>query len=267
MQARVSQLKQQLENLFPGKWLAPTDSARYLQTGLSEIDSSVTRGIARKRIAEWTGAVSSGKTSLLRAAIANWCAAGLNVAYVDVQGRLFASDWADVGNERGKLWIIRQPEHQFTPGQVVPLVSKRTLALQEAVWSADQFIRLNAFDVVVLDLGSLNLYERKRGAGVRAFARLQRSLDRSKAALIVVRDTDSLGDTESWGINAKFNFNWGATIRCEAGLAGNVLITPAIKCNIVKDGISQTVEVSVGSSVKNRMFTHSQVPDRRTSKG
>lgn len=272
MQARVSQLKQQLEHLFPGKWLTTADRARYLQTGLPEIDNSVSRGIARKRITEWAGAVSSGKTSLLRAAIANWCAAGFNVAYIDSEGRLFAADWATVGNEQGKFWIVRQPEHQVESKQVVPLVSKRALLVQEALWSADQFIRLNAFDVVVLDLGGLNLSCRSGNAGAagRIFARLQRSLDRSKAALIVVRDTESNLDMQKqsgWGINARFNFNWGATIRCEAGLAGNIMITPEIKCTIAKDGISQTVEVSVGSSVKNRLFTHSQVPDRRTSKG
>ncbi|HEY9792044.1 MAG TPA: hypothetical protein V6D22_16680 [Candidatus Obscuribacterales bacterium] len=272
MQARVSNLKQQFEHLFPGKWLTGAERSSNLQTGMPEIDKGITRGIARKRISEWVGPVSSGKTSLLKIAISNWCAAGLNVAYIDMEGKLFAADWAFTA--QGKFWIVRPPDKNTISqtGTVVPLISKRALFVQEALWSADQFIRCNAFDVVVLDFGSANPSDsKKRGIGYapvpsRIYARLQRSLDRSKAALIVVRDVASGQVSESWGANARFNFDWGTQINCEPGLAGSVMITPTIKCNVVKDGLSQTVEVTVGSSVQNRLFTHPQVPDRRTSK-
>jgi hypothetical protein len=274
MQARVSNLKQQLEHLFPGKWLTGAERSRNLLTGMPELDNSVARGIARKRIAEWVGPISSGKTSLLKAAIKNWCAAGLNVAYVDAEGKLFAADWSfNEGN--GKFWIVRPPDNNTiqSSGTVVPLVSKRALFIQEALWSADQFVRSNAFDVVVLDFGSANPSDSKRRGMAyspvpsRIYARLQRSLDRSKSALIIVRDIPAAQAADSWGANVRFNFDWGTSIRCESGLAGNVMITPSIKCNVVKDGFSQNVEVTVASSVQNRLFTHPQVPDRRTSKG
>jgi hypothetical protein len=275
MQARVSNLKQQLEQLFPGKWLTGAERSRNLLTGMPELDNSVARGIARKRIAEWVGPISSGKTSLLKAAIANWCAAGLNVAYVDAEGKLFAADWSFNQDGNGKFWIVRPPDNNTiqSSGSVVPLVSKRALFIQEALWSADQFIRSNAFDVVVLDFGCANPSDSKRRGMAyspvpsRIYARLQRSLDRSKAALIIVRDIPAAQAVESWGANVRFNFDWGTSIRCESGLAGNVMITPSIKCNVVKDGFSQNVEVTVASSVQNRLFTHPQVPDRRTSKG
>jgi hypothetical protein len=274
MQARVSNLKQQLEHLFPGKWLTGAERSRNLLTGMPELDNSVARGIARKRIAEWVGPISSGKTSLLKAAIKNWCAAGLNVAYVDAEGKLFAADWS-FNDGNGKFWIARPPDNNTiqSSGTVVPLVSKRALFVQEALWSADQFIRSNAFDVVVLDFGSANPSDSKRRGMAyspvpsRIYARLQRSLDRSKSALIIVRDIPNAQAVESWGANVRFNFDWGTSIRCESGLAGNVMITPSIKCNVVKDGFSQNVEVTVASSVQNRLFTHPQVPDRRTSKG
>jgi hypothetical protein len=279
VEARVSDLKKQLEHLFPGKWLRGDEKSRNLQTGMSEIDGGICRGIARKRITEWVGSVSSGKTSLLRAAITNWCTAGLNVAYIDANGQLFAADWAfiDNGSTTGKFWIVRPPDKDTISidksKTVVPLVSKQHLYAQEAIWSADQFVRSNAFDVVILDLGALDLGSSKRrgmvytGVPSRTYARLQRSLDKSKAALIITRDTvPGAAAGDSWGCWARFNFDWSAEVTRENGLAGTVMITPNIRCNIVKDGMSQTVEVKLGCSVQNRLFTHPQVPDRRTSK-
>src|SRR3982750_1321817 len=105
MQARVSTLRKQFEQLFPGKWLSGNERTRNLQIGVPEIDQGISHGIARRRITEWIGSVSSGKTTLLRNAIANWCAAGLNVAYIDTEGRLLASDWAYIDQGLGKFWI------------------------------------------------------------------------------------------------------------------------------------------------------------------
>jgi hypothetical protein len=285
-------LKQQLEQLFPGKWLSGYKRSRNLSTGLDAIDNGVTRGIARKRISEWSGPVSSGKTTLLRDAVAHWCSQGLNVAYIDCEGKLYPADWASIeAPGRGKFWIVR-PDEQETrtaSSSVVPLVSKKNDFVQEAIWSADQFIRSNAFDVVILDLG-LNDLSKKKSVGMgyspvpsRIYARLQRALDKSKAALIIVSDNAAeLGvETASaqtkgksaapvssnWGCHARFVFNRGLAIRCESGLNGIAMITPTVRLNAWRDGLSQEVEVNLGSSVPNRLFTHSQVPDRRTSKG
>src|SRR5271170_4523618 len=89
-------LKQELEHLFPGKWISGPPRSKNLLTGLPDLDYSLIRGLARQRITEWIGPTSSGKTSLLRAIIAHWCVSGFNVAYVDVGSKLNASDWAYV---------------------------------------------------------------------------------------------------------------------------------------------------------------------------
>lgn len=300
-QVRVEALKQQLERLFPGKWLSATKQDRYLPTGLTAIDEGPARGIARKRITHWSGPLSSGKTTLLRNAVINWCQQGLNVAYIDSQGGLYPADWAGIGKieveaenlaflplaqarpEPGKFWIMRpEPENKEKQNSaVLPLISKKNLLVQEAIWTADQFIASNAFDIVILDLGSRDLSSRK-GLGMgyssrasRIYARLQRSLDKSKAALIVVSDTSELTDSNelpessssSWGAHARFTFNRGLAIRCESGLNGITTIIPTIRLNAWRDGLSQEVEVTLGSTVPNRLFTHPQVPDRRSSKG
>ena len=300
-QGRVEALKQQFEQLFPGKWLTNSRRHKNLTTGLDAIDNGITRGIARKRISEWSGPLSSGKTTLLRNAISHWCAQGLNVAYIDCEGKLYPADWASIEKPgKGKFWIVRpdekhvRREKKSDASEPTMLVSKKNLMVQEATWSADQFIRSNAFDVVILDIGNNQFGQRKSlGMGYssvpsRIYARLQRALDKSKAALIMVSDNisgleiDAFDGAENnknsakfsknapsnnWGCHARFVFNRGLAVRCEAGLNGVAMITPTIKLYAWRDGLTQEMEVSLGSTVPNRLFTHTQVPDRRTSKG
>jgi hypothetical protein len=268
----IATLRQHLENLFPGKWIHADHRQKTLLTGLPEIDHSLTRGLARQRITEWAGPVSSGKTSVLRAIINNWCVSGFDVAYVDTENRLIASDWIFIEQGRcktkptsmsnhhvsaqsptGKFWVIRDLSQNRRSGS--------GLARQSNLWATDELIRSNAFDVVVLDLGSS---ERTKPISSRIYARLQNSLARSKTALILLRDSEFL--PPGWGCYAQIGFHWGSTVNSLEGLQGAVMILPSIHCSVTKDGLSHKAEVQVSSHVANRLFAHSQVPDRRTSK-
>lgn len=279
VQTHVAQLKQHFEQLFPGKWLVEERKSKHILTAVPQVDQSISRGIERQHITEWSGPLSSGKTTLLRTVVTNLCARGLNVAYIDVEGRLLAADWSFVESESGKFWIVRPPareEASLRSGvAVVPLISSKNIYFQEALWSTEQLIRSNAFDVVILDLGSTSLGGKHRGLGYmpgknRVYARLQRALDKSRAAMIIVNDNmpaASQKGENAWGCRAKFSFDSSTTIRCEAGLRGVALIVPLVQFTVSVEGISQRLEVGLGSSVSNRLFTHSQVSDRRTSKG
>jgi len=249
IQAQVATLKQHLEQLFPGKWLSGKERQQTLLTGITEIDRNLNRGLARQRITEWTGPASSGKSTLLRAAIANWCASGFRVAYVDTEGKLMAADWA----LSEKFWVVRL--EGLYKGEQTPKGKERA---QNALWSADQLLRSNIFDVIVLDLGEIN------HLSSRIYARLQHSLGRSKAALLIVRD--GAPSSSAWGCHTQLSFHWGNAVQCEAGLDGIANIIPAIQCHVWRDGLSQTTEATPDSHVSNRLFTHPQVPDRRTPK-
>jgi hypothetical protein len=306
----IAALRQHFENLFPGKWVRAGSGQKTLVTGIAEIDHSLARGLARQRITEWIGTVSSGKTSILRAIISNWCAFGFDVAYIDTEDKLVASDWIfiekgicgakpasmpdhnQLSSLSGRFWVIRNLslQSQDGPGVCVrrdsqPLPSgfrdypaqiealqiraanrsnkrfKRRLIAQEHLWAADELIRCNAFDVVILDLGSS---ERTKPVSSRVYARLQNSLSRSKTALILLRDSES--SQPGWGCYAQIGFRWGPTLNFVEGLHGAVTILPSIYCSVIKDGLSHRAEVQVTSHVTNSLFTHPQVPDRRTSK-
>lgn len=275
----VLALKQHFEHLFPGKWLQDQRDGKSLFTGIAEIDSVLGKGLARRRICEWVGTSSSGKSTLLRAAVANWCSSGFFVAYVDAQSHLVASDWAfveqgnlglSINNETkpraertntGAFWVVRSHDKNDSDN------NKKVLGRDNALWSAEQLIRSQIFDVVILDLGS------SFSVSSRAYARLQRSLDRSKAALVIVRDDDSQeygGGVKTiksdWGCHMRLKFSWTSPVHCRYGLFGIASMSPTVSGQVSRDGMSQHIEVTVNAHESNRLFTHTQIPDRRTTK-
>ena len=257
-QVSVFALKQQLEQLFPGKWFSAEKRNKALLTGVAEVDAKLVNGLLRRRVTEWAGSISSGKTTLLRRAVANWCSSGLHVAYIDPSGRLSPDDWAFVGDgnfastsapslvaSKGKFWVVRNLA-------VNPELS--------TLWAAEQLLLSQVFDVVIFDSENLRITSRMH-------ARLKRALDRSKSALIVLRDDNRMNNSSlSWGFHTQLNFSWDLPIDSQDGLSGCAAFMPAIKGNVLRDGLSQAIEVRGKSNVSNSLFTHSPIPDRRTAK-
>lgn len=289
MNANVATLKQQLEQLFPGKWLKGGDGDRVLRTGIKEIDSGIVSGFARRRISEWSGPSSSGKLTLLRGAVAHWCTSGLNVAYVDTFSRLVAADWAFVQEGCGGAMpldmVPRKNNLSLLPGNSIKapgqffvvrvseaVNSSRKNVRQEACWVAEQLVRSAIFDAVIFDLGDSSFLPD------RTYARLQRALDRSKAALVVVKDDYRNTQREpadknnndiaggGWGCQLSMRFKWTEPVHCEEGMHGVAAILPAVQGVIARDGLIQNMEARLSTHVPNRLFTHPQIPDRRTPK-
>lgn len=264
MNARnVALLKEQLEHLFPGKWLVDSRTQKNIQTGIAEIDFGITHGLTRKRITEWTGQLSSGKTSVLRSIVARWCAAGMQVVYIDTLDRLRPADWAfvETGNSgAAPLNMVPQPVNKAGRFWVVRNLTGRKFE-QDALWAAEQLIRSAVFDVVIFDLAESITISSK------IFARLQRSLERSRTALILLKDENASAiNSSSWGCQSRFSFGWSSAVHCEVGLSGIVSIIPTVNAGLWKEGMTRNIEVNIQSHVSNCLFTHPQIPDRRTSK-
>ena len=81
---------------------------------------------------EWLGPRSSGKTSLLRAAMASLRATGESIALIDPARSLYAPDWVGLIAGEGRFWVIRPPDPS------------------EAAWCADLILRSGAFGAVAL---------------------------------------------------------------------------------------------------------------------
>jgi len=295
----VTNLKRELEQLFPGKWLTGGDGGRALRTGIAELDSGT--AFAKRRIGEWIGAPSSGKSTILRAIIAQWCLNGLNVAYVDTYSKLIAADWAFVQHgysgavplnmkktgrvvgtasntrstaDNGHFFVVRVSEvlarKQLVDeqsGNAEHADKQRENILekdirQQACWITEQLIRANAFDVVIFDLGDSQLLSD------RIYARFKRALERSGTAMIILRDGDlSENFSTNWGRHAWSGFKWAAPVYCEKGVDGGIsMILPTVEGYISREGQTQKMEGRLISNVQNRLFTHPQIPDRRTPK-
>jgi hypothetical protein len=255
----VTQLKQHLEQLFPGKWVSGSNlderqgKQKLIATGLAEIDHGLINGLSRQRITEWLGTISSGKTTFLRNLVSNWCSAGFSVAYIDIESRLLASDWSFLNQDpyKGRFWAVR--------------LNNRT---QDAVWAAEQLIRCHAFDVVILDLATDKTTAHNQS---RHYTRLQRALDKSRTALLILKDITSFAQSNSWGCHLRFSFAWQKIKQpSQKGLAGITAILPAADLCVSKDGMSKTLAITPyeegGQYVQNCLFTHPPIPDRRTPK-
>lgn len=256
----VANLKKELEQLFPGKWLSGGEVGRSLKTGFDQIDFGLSAGLLKRKVTEWVGPSSSGKTTVLRTICANWCATGLNVVYIDTFDRLLASDWCFLNNakseKQGRFWVLRSNTDKD------PAIKRDYV--KDSLWACEQLIRSRVFDVVILDLGEKNIITSN------FYARLQRALERSRASLIVLKDDDSSSQSAKWGASSRLSFNFARPVHFELGLTGHhddiATLMPTIKGAVWKDGMASNIEVSVTSHVQNRLFTHPQVPDRSTSK-
>lgn len=260
VQVGVANLSRELEQLFPGKWLSAKESARVLKSGVESLDAVLSPVLIRRHMSEWVGSASSGKTTVLRTICANWCAIGLNIIYIDTFDRLLASDWALVGTEnKGRFWVLRSGDCADLDGQTRYGQHHKYDYVKNALWACEQLIRSHAFDVVILDLADRGVITSNINA------RLKRSLERSNASLVVLRDDDSTSSAFSGSVG-RVDFNFIEPIKVEQGVSGPVAIVPTIRSNVFKAGLSRSLEVSVAPYVPNRLFTHSPVPDRRTSK-
>ena len=92
----------------------------------------------RGQVIEWLGPRSSGKTTLLRAALASLRATGESIALIDPACSLYAPDWAGLVAGEGRFWVVR-PEDPA-----------------EAAWCADLILRSGAFGAVAL-LGTTHI--------------------------------------------------------------------------------------------------------------
>ncbi len=257
---RVAALRQRLEIMFPGQWLSGKTRTRSLSTGITAIDRLLAGGLARLRITLWSGPASSGKLSLLRLAVTNWCTAGLSIIYIDPESRQQAASWAFVNHKEscGRLWFVRPAPicRQRLAASGWQSDSKR----QEIFYITDLCIRSNSFDVVILDAGSIQYIP------ARIYARLTRSLSRAQAALLVVQHGPDSDRSGGWRCHTRVNFTWGGIARMEEQQGLLPLITPAIRCSVWRDALAGTAEVSLTPYVPNRLFTHPGVPDRRARK-
>lgn len=127
--AAILELERQIERIES----KPRGSGGAVPTGVHPLDTLLPGGgLPRGQVVEWLGSRSSGKTTLLRAALASLRATGESIALIDPARTLYAPDWTGLIAGEGRFWVIRPPDPA------------------EATWCADLLLRCGAFGTVAL---------------------------------------------------------------------------------------------------------------------
>ena len=140
-------------------------------TGVSSLDTLLPGGgLPRGQVVEWLGPRSSGKTSLLRAALASLRATGESIALIDPARSLYAPDWAGLIAGEGRFWVIRPPDPA------------------EAAWCADLILRSGAFGAVALLASTHTTVSEENDPLLRRAVtiRLQRLAEEANAVFLTV---------------------------------------------------------------------------------
>lgn len=181
-------LKQRLAEV-----IAPevADGEPGLATGIGALDRVLVDGIPLGRLTEIVGPMGSGKTTLVRSAVAAAVARGVGVAYIDAERTLAPRDWVEVAEAGGDgFWVVRPPDGG------------------RGAWSADVVLRSGGFGLVVLD----GVPRLARAVAVR----LTQLARQGGAALVAVGDEDV-----GWRASA---LGAALRLRVRAGSGGFVVI-------------------------------------------
>jgi hypothetical protein len=146
---------------------APELSAARLATGLPAVDRLLGGGFPRGRLAEIAGPITSGRTSLALALLAETTRRGALASVIDAADAFDPSSADDAGIDLARvLWA-------------------RPLGVAEALRCAEHVLAAGGFDLVVVDLAFAAARERPRIPD-SAWPRLRKSAASAEAGLVLL---------------------------------------------------------------------------------
>jgi hypothetical protein len=182
--ASIEQLKQLLElsGVFKGHEL--TRKGGRLTCGISPIDALI-GGLARGRISEITGPLSSGKTTIAAAFASAASHRGEVVGWIDVPGAFDPRSLEAAGADLARiLWLSFTKKPSSTRGGFVAKERERRLELK----AAEMLLEAGGFGLVVIDFGAMR-FPLSQSASLR----LARAAERSGTAVLALAGTRVCG--------------------------------------------------------------------------
>lgn len=174
----------------------------FASTGLAEVDA-LTGGLPRGAITEITGPASSGRTSLLLAALAEATRRQETAVLVDAGDAFDPASAAAAGVDLSRLLWVRcggNPEH--------------------ALRAADLLVQGGGFGCVVLDLGDIPPRMARR-TPLACWYRLRRAIEDTPTVLVVLAQTPCASSCASLVLEMKQGrLNWSGTPGCSRLLEG-----------------------------------------------
>jgi hypothetical protein len=157
-------------------------------TGIAEVDELLNGGLPIGAISELTGPISSGRTSIALAFLAQQTRAGSVCAWIDAADTLDPESAAANGICLEKLLWIRcssvQNQSNLTR-RAGYKTSQPWVKLDQAIRATDLLLQSGGFAAIVLDLGNEKI-EHGRRIPLATWFRFRQATDRTRSCLIVL---------------------------------------------------------------------------------
>ena len=224
---RDRKLDTTLTTALPLEW---TGGDACAPTGLPPLDVQLRGGVPRGQVSEIVGPRSSGRTSVLRALMAEATHRGELVALIDTLDRFDPASAAAAGVDLARVLWVRGEDIPLTQLALAPgwepsrPRSGRTRdsvvarALDRAIKAANLVLQSGGFGLVALDIADVPL-DVLRELPFNTWMRLQRVVDASDTACVLVADVPSARSAKGVSIRLQPQRSPRATPQRGAGVA------------------------------------------------
>jgi len=182
------QIENALERRFPSALTPqPRTILETASTGIPEVDRLLDGGLPVGAISEITGPVSSGRTSLALAFLAQRTSEDRVCAWVDANDSLDSESAAANGVAlKQLLWVRCKNQLQGTKPIERPDFSRPVFSrLDQALRATDLLLQAGGFAALVLDLGS-TAPEHAAKVSLATWFRFRQAADRTRCSLLVL---------------------------------------------------------------------------------
>jgi hypothetical protein len=177
------QIEHSLEGRFPAALTPlPLSIRETAPTGIAAVDQLLDGGLPVGAISEVTGPVSSGRTSLAHAFLAQRTLEGRFCAWVDAEDAFDAESAAASGVKLKQLLWVRCRSAE-TPARGKPWTK-----LEQALRATDLLLEAGGFAALVLDLGS-TAPEHGSRIPLATWFRFRQTVERTRCSLLVLGQT------------------------------------------------------------------------------
>jgi hypothetical protein len=199
---------ERLAEVRPASRLEVRPRPEMIASGVDAVDA-ITGGIPRGCLTEIWGGASSGKTSVLVAAMAAATRRGETCVLIDASdsfdpgsaeavgmnfGKLL---WVRCGNSRGKT-AVKNLNHRGTQGKT----KQSERRLEQVLKATDLILQSGGFGMIVLDLAGI-AEKFVRRIPLASWFRFQRAVEHTKSALLVVSESGCAQTCATLGLRTK----------------------------------------------------------------
>ena len=211
--ARLDAIPKLAASITPASRLDVRPAPEMVSSGIHELDA-LTGGLPRGCLTEICGSASSGRTSILLAALANATRRGEVCALVDASDALHPASAASAGIEMGRLLWVRckktvpssrfpvlssLPEHNFKNSSHSKISVDRRgweSQLEQVLKITDLLLQSNGFGMIVLDLADIPVRSARR-IPLASWFRFRRTIEHTPTVLLVLEQHPIAGSCSS----------------------------------------------------------------------